>query len=183
VTEGRPTHYLLSCAPGRALVEAPEADEPWCEGRAVDEPTAPLVATLDPVGSVPPASMYEGLVPLWSGALLAAVREAGADNLQVSAAVLVESASGRQWKDYWAVNVLGLVGAVDLAGSGMATDAATRGDLEPGSWRIDPKRAAHFRIFRLAESPDLVVVDEAVRRAVVRVALPDVELIPLPVPE
>jgi hypothetical protein len=161
-------HFVLGCAPARAIIAGPDADEAWGEGRLLElPPAAPLVFTLDPAASDQPASMYDGLFPLWSDALLRAVREAGVDNLQAFPAALQDARSGRPWSPYWAVNVVGLVAAVDLEGSGLPADGE-RGDLPPAVFVLDQKKAAPFRLFRLAESPDLVLVDEQVRRAIER---------------
>ena len=136
-----------------------------------------MVFTLDPNQTRPPSSIYQGLVPLWSDPLMNAMRAAGVDNVQAHPAVLEDPRTGRPWPGpYWAVNVLGVVAAVDLKASGLPDDDTPRGDLALPAFHIDAGRAAPFRLFRLAETLSFVVVDDEVRRAIVRADLVDVHL-------
>jgi len=170
-------HYVLSCAAGRAIVGGPSVEEPWCEGRLLDfPPAAPLIFTLDPDDAAAPQSIYDGIVSLWSEPLMQAMRAAGVDNLQAHPAVLEDPRRRLPPAGFWAVNVIGVVAAVDLEASDLSADATERGALEPWHFVLDEARAAPFRIFRLAESPDLILVDEGVRRAIERSGLTDVIL-------
>jgi hypothetical protein len=169
-------HFILHCTRGRSIIEGPDVDEPWCEGHLLESPpTAPLMFTLDPVVGDEPASMYDGLVPVWSDPFLSAMREAGVDNVEAHPAVLQDVHSGTELSHYWAVNVVGLVSAVDFQSSGLTEHAEERGDLEPEGFVLDQKKANRFRLFRLAESPDLLLVDEHVRRSIERRGLVDVQ--------
>src|SRR5437870_10618312 len=104
-------HYILDCEPGRPIVQGPDVEEAWTEGRALESPPReqPLVFTLDPGAATEPAAMYEGITPVWSEDLLVAMREAGVDNLETYRAQLLDPRGGRVWQRYWAVNVVGLV--------------------------------------------------------------------------
>jgi hypothetical protein len=169
-------HFILGHAPRGFIVESPDVDEPWCEGRLLElPPTGPQMFTLGEAVDDEPSSMYDGLIPLWSEKLLGAMREAGVDNVEAFPAVLLDGRSGKQWNAYWAVNIVGLVAAVDLQGSGLVGGADERGDLDAEGFVLDQKKADPFHIFRLAESPDLVLVDEQVRRAIERRELLDIE--------
>jgi hypothetical protein len=168
-------HYILGCEPGRPIVKGPDVDEPWTDGRVLQlRPVEPLVYTLDGSAAGEPAAMYDGIAPVWSDDLCAALREAGADNLEAYKAVLRDPQNRREWPGYCAVNVIGLVAAVDLERSGLTGSAEERGDLDPGALVLDEEATEPFRLFRLAESPDLVIVDERVREAVERRRVPGV---------
>lgn len=167
--------YVLSSEPGRPIVKGPDVDEPWTEGRVLDfQPVEPLVYTLDPKAGGAPAAMYDGIVPVWRDDLLAALREAGVDNLQTYRAVLKDDGSRQSWPQYHSVNVLGLVATVDLARSGITASEEERGDLDPETLVLDEKNTEWFRLFRLAESPDLIIADDCVREAVERRRVPGV---------
>ena len=72
------------------------------------------------------------------------------------------------------MNVVGRIAAVDLKRLGLTGDDEERGDLDPEYFVLDERAAAPFRLFRLAESPDLVIVDDQVREAVERRGVPGV---------
>lgn len=162
-------HYVLQGEPGRPLAAGPAVDEPWTEGARLTRPPAePLVFTLDRGEGDPGAVYAGGLVPVWSEALVAAMREAGADNLEAFPAVLRDPGSGKEWTGYRAVNVVGCVAGVDFERSGLDRSSIEGLALYPSWFVLAEPELAWFRLFRLAESPDLVVVDERVREAVER---------------
>ena len=170
-------HFVLECAPSSAIVEGPELEEPWCEGYFIEVPTieAPFQISIELTDAGEPATIYDGVLPLWSDRLVRAMQEVGVDNLQLHPAIIRDVRSSREWP-YWAVNVVGLVAAVDFKASGLPSDAAERSDLEPEWFVIDQAKAEPFRIFRLAESPDLLLVDSQVRQAIERAGLRDILL-------
>ena len=78
-------HFILDCEPGWPLRQGPDVDEPWTEGqKLVFPPDEPLRYTIEPQIEGEPAAMYEGLAPVWSEDLVAALREAGVHNLEIS---------------------------------------------------------------------------------------------------
>jgi len=168
-------HFILDCEPGWPIRQGPDVDEPWTEGqKLMFPPDEPLRYTIEPQVEGEPASMYEGLAPVWSEDLVAALREAGVHNLESFPAIVQDPTGRREWSRYRAVNVVGRVAAVDLKRSGLTGDEEERGDLDPENFVLDERAAAPFRLFRLAESPDLVIVDDQVRVAVERRGVPGV---------
>ncbi len=101
--------------------------------------------------------------PLMTVEFFAALQACGVDNLEAYPAELRESSEGRPLAGAWvAVNVIGLIAAADLDQS--------ISSLEPGLGTrsferlvIDAARARGARMFRLAEDPTHVWVDEPLR--------------------
>jgi hypothetical protein len=150
-------------------------DEAWWDGHLLDDPPiTPLVFSLVADGDDMPASLYDGPVPLWSDRLVNAMRQAGVDNFEAYPVELDGPRVGEESPIYWAVNVLGLVAAVDLERSQLKL-GDERADPEPEQLVLDDKKAAAFRMFRLMESPDLVLVDAEVRASLERQGLADLE--------
>ena len=91
-------------------------------------------------------------MPVWSGAVLRCLQGAGVDNLQVFHALL-RNAAGREWRDYFAVNVLGAVAC--MAKSSEASHIAERPSgaafVKVHKLVINPARAAGLELFRLAD--------------------------------
>jgi hypothetical protein len=154
-------HYMMSCerlATRRAIAQGPGLEtEPWVFGRKLSfEVPEPLIYTLH-LGSGMLLPMYEEREPLMRQDLLDALLEAGVDNLDVYRATVRDPVAAREWDNYWAFNVLGLVAA------GVSDPALT----------IDESKTKGLLLFRLAEVPSIIVVDEIVRQAVQRRAIPD----------
>src|SRR5690242_18305434 len=78
-------------------------------GQPFTDPLAePVVFPVDNTDEHPPRGMEGIAIPVWSGAMLRCLQGAGVDNLQVFHALL-RNPAGREWSDYFAVNVLGAV--------------------------------------------------------------------------
>jgi hypothetical protein len=97
--------------------------------------------------------------------LIAALQEAGVDNLDLYDAVIANPYTGRDVLDYQAVNIIGLVAAADLS----ASDYESFGE-EPeidaifGAVVIDEARARGALMFRMEESVMTVMVHERVKK-------------------
>jgi len=121
----------------------------------------PLVFPVDNTDENPPRGMEGISVPVWSGAVLRCLQGAGVDNLQVFHALL-RNAAGREWRDYFAVNVLGAVSC--MAKSTEATHVAERPSgtafVKVHKLVINPARAAGLELFRLAESPGVLLMHQ-----------------------
>jgi hypothetical protein len=111
---------------------------------------------------------FDGGLPLMTPTLLAALREAGVDNLDDYPAMIREIATGRDYP-YRAVNIIGTVRAADLAGSDVKASAF---DDEGDEFLIDAffrrfklneAAAEGFLFFRLAEKLSAIFVHRSVR--------------------
>lgn len=170
--------YVLECDIGLPIQEEPDLDELWTEGCLLTTPPSePLVFVMASDDAREPAAMYDCMIPLWHDDLLKAVREAGVDNIEAFPAVLREAGGGREWREYWAVNVVGLVAALDFERSGLEGDLEEHGDLEAPDIVLDDAKAGSFLLFRLAESPDLIVVADPVRESIERHNIPGLQFL------
>jgi uncharacterized protein DUF1629 len=133
----------------------------------------PVVFPVSNTDEHPPRGMEGISVPVWSGALLRCLQGAGVDNLQVFHAILRNDA-GREWRDYFAVNVLGAVSC--MAKSTEATRVAERPSGMPfmkvHKLVMDPARAAGLELFRLAESPTMLLMHQRLLDALDKSAPP-----------
>jgi hypothetical protein len=134
----------------------------------------PVVFPVDNTDEHPPRGMEGISVPVWSGALLRSLQGAGVDNLQVFHAILRNDA-GREWRDYFAVNVLGAVSC--MAKSTEATRVAERPSgmqfAKVHKLVINPARAAGLELFRLAESPTILLMHQRLFDVLQKNAPPD----------
>ncbi len=131
-------------------------------GLPMDAPAAPARVTVSPLGPEP-SDFLELPCPFVSDAMRRALDAAGVDNVEYFPAQVV-----RQYDEdevlahYWAANVVGAVACA--APPADATAAADADDARP-SFRVDPRRARGFGLFRLAEDRRLLIVSEAVADA------------------
>lgn len=162
--------------PSAALASGPDMnDAPWFHGgRLSGEFPSPLVYTLDPTRPGSVAVMYSGeSYPVMRDDLVEALLAAGVDNLQLFPAVMRDPATGAEHKNYKAFNIVGVVSAADISNSVlMGTSDATMIDVDFESLAIDETKAVPFRMFRLAESVNAIIVDDAVKREVKRRDIP-----------
>jgi hypothetical protein len=124
----------------------------------VDDEWLPYKFTYhDPSGDLP--IDYISGNCLMSNRLIAALRLAGVDNLQVFSAELKDRDSGTINKDYSVVNIIGIVEAADLTNS----ESLPLGDKKIFTkLKLDDQKARNLVIFRLAESLIDVIVHEKV---------------------
>lgn len=162
--------------PSAAIAEEPENLGPtWVLGRPITSAVPrPLIYKLDPQWPGNVREMMDELAcPLMSDNLVAALRSVGVDNLQLFDAVIEDPATGTTHTNYKAFNVIGLVAAADMGKSVlMGTSDSTIIDVDFESLAIDEKKAAPFRLFRLAENVSTIIVDDVVRREVARREIP-----------
>ncbi|MBL8914738.1 MAG: hypothetical protein JNM17_28795 [Archangium sp.] len=101
--------------------------------------------------------------------VLAALRDAGVDNLDTYAAVVKTEAGRVVSDDYVAYNVIGVARAADLQRTRFAVENESRLiDASIERLSIDRSRTGGLLLFRLAESLRTVIVHESVRAAVER---------------
>src|SRR5262245_51417325 len=97
----------------------PDGADLWIDGRPLKvEVPKPLVFEVEPGDEGEMAAYIRTAIPLMSDALVRTLLACGVDNLQVHAAVIRELATGREYTNYRAVNVVGVVDAVALVGRG-----------------------------------------------------------------
>lgn len=138
----------------------------WDIGRRfdVDIPN-PLQVDLVPVEGYTgePAEMHDGNILLMSNRLVAALKEAGVDNLDCYPATLKNVETGKTFS-YQAVNIIGVMAAADLEKSQWQSyDGEPLFDVNFEGLEINEQAAQGALLFRLAESTDTILIHEKVR--------------------
>jgi hypothetical protein len=155
----------------------------WDDGQVFTKPiSTPIEVRLKPYEPSNPdmspalPSLFKGRVPLYSDALLSALRSAGVDNLDTYEARILDPDTGKWHTHYKAVNVIGMVSAADMAKS-VATvhDGIPLIDVSFDRLVIDPKKTHGILMFRLAENNSAVIVHEQVKQAVLAAGIRDLE--------
>lgn len=140
-------------------------------GEAMPEP---VVFAVDNTDAEPPKGMEGISVPAWSGGIVRCLQAAGVENLQAFPAILRNAALSREWNDYFAVNVVGLVGC--MSKTSKFTHIADRPSGPPllkiHKLVIDPRCASGAELFRLAESPGVLLMHERLLDAMKKAAPP-----------
>jgi hypothetical protein len=141
-------------------------DVDWYEGVRFTTPIPqPLRFTLDPSveGSVP--FFLDWTIPLMHGELIAGLKEAGVDNLDLYDAIVLDEETGEEFTDFKAVNVIGAIAAADLGASKYSTEEGTTlVSMQFDSLVIDEKKTGSVLLFRLAECVSAIVVHEKIRK-------------------
>jgi hypothetical protein len=171
-------YFVMRCNgeyPSAVINQGPKIKSAgWFNGRRLPiEVPEPLVYTLKPKpGNL--AAMYSGLkFPLMRDDLVEALQAAGVDNLELFAAVIKDTLTGAEHTNFKAFNIVGVIAAADMGKSVlMGTSESTMIDADFESLAIDEKKAAPFRLFRLAESVNAIMVDDVVKGEVERRAIP-----------
>jgi len=179
IEETHMPYFVMTCNgvyPSAALGQGPAMnDAPWFHGgRLAESFPVPLVYTLDPTrpGNLK-AMYYDTAYPLMRDDLIEALHAAGVDNLQLFPAVIKDPATGAEHTNYKAFNIVGVAAAADMAKSvRMPTTDSTMIDVDFESLAIDEKKASTFRLFRLAESVNAIMVDDVVKGEVKRRGIP-----------
>lgn len=107
---------------------------------------------------------FKGKIPVFRDDLVAAMREAGVDNLDFYDVVIRDPDDGKSHTNYRAVNIIGVVAAADM-GKSKAT-VHTGGpviDVEFDDLVLDEAKPRGALIFRLAEATATILVHEKLR--------------------
>lgn len=134
---------------------------------AIDEPLAIIV---EHTAKTPPGDFLEMTIPIMSDRLVEALGRSGIDNLQTFPAAVQSASSPDSWQSYRAVNVVGAIAAADLTRSTYA-DPSGRGVLlvDFEVLVLDEKKASNTLMFRLAESPGILLVHDKVKESLLSV--------------
>lgn len=160
--------------PGRWVEDFPYIDGiRWRKGARFSRPVpTPIEVTLkriDPnAGDHGPEipEFLESSAPIFSNDLLAAMREAGVDNLDTYEVVLVDLENQARHSTHKAVNIIGAISAADMSKSDAIIN--TGGpiiDVDFDRLSVDERKARGALIFRLAESTNAILVHEKLRDA------------------
>ncbi|NVJ18616.1 imm11 family protein [Myxococcus sp. AM010] len=147
-------------------------DESIMAGKWVEADTLPrLVYEVDTPDDEPCQHFMSGGAVLASERFIQVLRGAGVNNFQCFPALLVNPETQKQRSGYFLFNVLGLIKAADMQKSSFETlmEADAEGvDVSLVSFNnivLDGTKSRGLHMFRLAESPAVLVIDESVKTA------------------
>lgn len=165
-------YFVLGCEslhPASTLRDRPELPRgPWMSGKRITyDVTTPLEYGLDPDYPGELLPFYKSAAPLMNQKLIQAIKDAGADNLQLFDAVLVDPQRSMRHTDYKAVNIIGVVAMADLGKSStMGTGDSEMIDVDFHRLEFRAGTAGEHLVFRLAESVNAIVVHARVRQSI-----------------
>ena len=172
------TYYVMMAEgahPIRPIAKGPEGMGNWRDGSPVGRRVPrPLVYTLrSGVAGDPKPMYYAEAVPVMRDDVVATLRRAGVQNIEYFDAVLEDPDNGREYGDYKAYNIVGLVACADAAASKlMDTNESDLLDMDFESLVIDESRTGGALLFRLAENVSAIVVHAQVKRAIEASGIP-----------
>lgn len=177
-------YYVMTCEgvdPVRPIGRGPEPPGSWMLGCFVDYVApGPLVYTLDPDYPGKPKAMYEWDPPVMRKDLIDALSDAGVDNIQYFAAVLRDPKRKREYSNYKAFNIVGLVACADMdASKPKRSNRKSKNDNTEAdvhwfdSLVIDEKRVPEgVLMFRLAENISAIIVHKKIKEAIEQAHIP-----------
>jgi len=163
----------------------PEVD--WLSGCPHEEPIPiPLTIELDDEYGTTLPDIFDDAPLVMKKELVSALREAGVDNIDTYAAVLVDRKRKKTFEGYEAVQVVGRIAAADL-GKSVYEDPAGAGHtlVQFQDLVLDGRAIRDALLFRLHESASTIVVAERVKKRLETLPLQYVSLLPVgakPVP-
>jgi len=140
----------------------------FMSGKIITGPLPELVFEVDFPKGEPLPHLLGDEVPLVSNALLEILKRVGIDNYQIFPAKIVNPNTKQIWEGYHAFNVIGLVKAANMDASDYDTLMAGSPDgvsVPLVAFRkivLDEKNTLGLYMFRLAESPDVILVKQNV---------------------
>ena len=175
-------YYVLGCfgpidEDRTAVLDIINTDVAWQMGsRFVTPPPTPVEVTLNPDFPGVMVPMYDAGILLFTERMLLAIREAGVDNLDVYDAVVRDTATGRPYKEYKAVNIVGAIACADLGKSDyQAPSGSEIVDVDFDSLAIDESKTRGVLMFRLAECITAILVHEKVKKNLEKHKIPHLD--------
>lgn len=165
-------YFVMVCLgvpPIKPIARGPDFRGNWRDGTVLTKPVPqPLVYTLDTKFAGTPKAMYgEKSIPVMRDDVVSVLQGCGVDNVQYYDAVLKDPTAGREYRDYKAYNIVGLVSAADMGASTlMGTSSSRLLDVDFEGLTLDPTRPRGTLLFRLAENVSAIVVHERVKAAI-----------------
>lgn len=143
-----------------SLLNCPSNIDPFdlIRGKILPVPNAPIRLSLSPRSSDYRGCIIDGIVTLFHEYFITELTRLGIDNFQ-SFPVELTNPEGEIEIAYSLINVIELLEAVDVKKS-VIKPRATGGRGQLYSFKIDPAKTMGQRLFRLAEAPTLIIIDE-----------------------
>lgn len=162
------------------LAEQSRDDLAWRAGNRFEHPpSTPVQCRLSERGGpVLPDAFLSDRVPLMSERAVAVLRSAGVDNLDLYEARLSDASGAPLEQVYFGVNIVGRIAAMRRDAS--RWDPSTREPLIAlQSLVIDETASRGASLFRLAENPSFIIVDDRIRSAIEDAGLMNLVALPL----
>jgi hypothetical protein len=138
----------------------------WISGSQHNKPIpTPIEVELNPEFGTELLDSYHESIPIWSDRFIEMLRRVGVDNFETYDAIIRDPRSGLVATNYKAVNVLGSVNCVDMNLSEYDR-RSEMGAREFTKLIIDAAKAHDLRMFRLAERPTILIIDQDIVRAI-----------------
>ncbi|HKN69243.1 MAG TPA: DUF1629 domain-containing protein [Gemmatimonadaceae bacterium] len=160
-------YYMLRNSPQerRGITADPRLQPPvsFQTGATITSPLPqPLVFAVDTTAQEPPADYVRYKIPVFSDRLIKAFETAGVDNLQVFPAKLENARTGETWEQFKAVNIIGLISCLAIAESRASPELPPLYSFDLADLVVEDARIGDAPLFRLAESPSVVLVSSRV---------------------
>jgi hypothetical protein len=141
---------------------------PWMAGKRITvRVPEPLPFGLNPNYPGQMLAMYKASIPLIRDDLLEILRGVGVDNIETYKAVLNNPMEPKDYQNYKAFNIVGVVSCADPAKSiNTRVNDHTVIDVNFQNLVIDENKAGGMLLFRLAESVNAIVVHRKIKEAV-----------------
>lgn len=147
-----------------ALDGVPDTIEPseWIQGKLMDPLPEGLTLDMSLESGDYFGSIIESFLTLFHRSLREALAELNVDNIQYFPVVLRNQETGRTASAYSVANIIGLLDCMDKGASKIAMWSSGMGfDIE--SLVIDADKTHGAKIFRIADKPTLIIVNEEVK--------------------
>jgi hypothetical protein len=137
----------------------------WMQGqrRPNPSPETPLVLNLSLVSGNYRGHIIDGILTLYHKGLKKALDAQGVDNIDYFPVILRNPETEELDTSYFLANILGLLDCVDMAKSEVNWWPSGRG-FDFLSMVIDESKTHGAKIFRLAEDPTKVIINEDLKR-------------------
>ncbi len=177
-------YYFLSCFGPRdrdraSLTNIPQFDGVyWNLGQRITrELPSPLHIDLYTDEGDAMVPMFHAGILLMEKKMVKTLMDAGVDNLQLFTAILHDRENSREYDNYFAVNILGTIAAVDFDQSNYTAHGEPVTDVDFEGLTIDESKTDNASMFRLAESVSGIVIHEKIKTALESANIPYLDFI------
>ena len=152
-----------------AIDDLPESMDPidGIGGKILSAPPKDLILNLSEASGDYRGSIIDGLITLYHDTLKKTLTEFGIDNIQYFPVKLRNPPGSKRpmpvESNYWIANIIGLIECVDRENSTLIPLPSGIGE-DLGPFQILESKTKGAPLFRLAESPTLVIVTEKLAR-------------------
>jgi hypothetical protein len=169
---------------GAFISEYPDLDEPfddWTSGIKINgDVPKPIVFEIweEDMGRMP--SMFNSIMLLMTDELIGALRECGITNFDCYEAIIEETFTGNVYNNYKAVNIIGLVSALDMNDSKSTVVGLADDDLATRFFTklsVDETKTQGLLLFRLAELDSAIFIHENIVKCIKAKGFEDLDFV------